>query len=260
MAGGRRVGLAIGRAAVALGVGVLMAGCAGDDHTGAAVQQTGTLGNTAQTRLAAAKERCAEIAERGAHGRVVWPSHSQMTRGNTTPVAAAVTLARHRPGDVVLRGASPGMVKRVWVVSCLFQARLSYSDYEFDVEPAGWQARSTFTSNTAHWTWFVKPKLGGDHTLVIELRPVLELKSRSGHQFDTSLAASDIAEYPVSADVSVPWQERPAELMSEVANDLKVAEGLVKAATGLVVAIGALLAALGIRRLLRRRAAPQASD
>ena len=69
---------------------------------------------------------------------------------------------------------------------------------------------------------------------------------------------SNVQEYETSVHVNVPWSEKPAETMSQVAATLKVAEGLVQAMTLFVAAVVALLAALGIRRHKRKRAGPGA--
>jgi hypothetical protein len=53
--------------------------------------------------------------------------------------------------------------------------------------------------------------------------------------------------------VSVPWTERPAEVMTRTAATLNVAEGMVKALTAVAVALAALATALGALRLRRKR-------
>ena len=178
-----------------------------------------------------------------------------MTRGDSATVTAAVTLDQTVPRDKVLHrpatdvGEEPGIL-----VSCRIQARLSVSQYQFEVNEADWVVRSLLTSNTARWSWYVTPKVGGTHTLVLELRPILTLRETESTTENVSPEASNVQQYETTVHVQVPWNERPQEMMSRLAATFKVAEGLVRAMTLLVLALVALGAALGIRGIRRKRA------
>jgi hypothetical protein len=185
---------------------------------------------------------------------VLYEARKEMTRGDTDTVTAAVTLDQSVPRDKVLHrrddvtAEEPGLV-----VSCRIQARLNASQYQFEVGDKGWVARSLLTTDTAHWSWYVTPKIGGTHTLVLDVRPILTLNNTETEQ--VSAEVSNVQEYETSVHVRVPWTERPQETMSRLAATFKVAEGLVKAITLLMVALVALGAALGIRGRQRKRSA-----
>jgi hypothetical protein len=144
--------------------------------------------------------------------------------------------------------------EQVETVSCLLQARLTASRYEFDINDSGWIDRSLHTSDTASWVWTVTPKVGGDHTLTLFVRPVVKLTE--GPVSATSRAAqADIRDYATDVHVNVPWNKRPEEVMIQIASTLNVAEGLVKALTAVIVAVGALVAVItGLRKRQTRRA------
>jgi hypothetical protein len=199
------------------------------------------------------ERRCERLNRRGGEARVLYEPRKKMTRGDSAAVTAAVTLDRSLPRDEVLRrtGAAeePGVV-----VSCRIEAQLRASEYAFEVSEKGWVERSFLTTNTARWSWYVTPKVGGTHTLVLYVRPIM--KVRPAQPFaDASVdaARSNVQQYEVSVDVNVPWTERPQETMSRLAATFKVAEDLVKAMTAVVVAAAALGAALGVRRRRKKR-------
>jgi hypothetical protein len=182
----------------------------------------------------------------------VYEPRKEMTRGHSDTITAAVTLGRSVPADKVLHriGAAeqPGVV-----VSCRIQARLHSSPYEFKVDSTRWVERSLLTQDTARWLWYVTPKVGGTHTLVLSLRPIVKLQSESSAALvSTSGAESDVQEYEISVHVNVPWMERPQEIMSRLAATLKVAQSLVEALTLLVGALLSLGAVLGIRKRRRK--------
>ena len=185
---------------------------------------------------------------------MLYEARKKMTRGDTDTVTAAVTLDQsvprvkvlHRRDDVTAE--EPGLV-----VSCRIQARLHASHYQFEVGDESWVARSLLTTDTARWSWYVTPKIGGTHTLVLDVRPILTLNNTETEQ--VSAEASNVQEYETSVHVRVPWTERPQETMSRLAATFKVAEGMVRAITLLIVALVALGAALGIRGRQRKRRA-----
>jgi hypothetical protein len=205
--------------------------------------------------LAAYEKRCHRLDMRGANARVVYEARKEMTRGSTTTVVAAVTLngslppsrVLHRPGAA----AEPGIV-----VSCRLQAQLSASKYDFDIDDRGWVERSLLTSDTARWAWQVKPKVGGNHTVFLNVRPIVR-SDKAGYLH--AAEGSDVQQYETSVHVNVPWSERPQELMSRLAATFHVAEGMVKAMVGFVLAVAALLAALGIRRRRNKRLESQSA-
>ncbi|HEX6499841.1 MAG TPA: hypothetical protein VF054_12525 [Micromonosporaceae bacterium] len=209
---------------------------------------------TSLSGLSDYRHRCESLDSSLQQARVVYEPTKTMTRGESAAVAAAVTLNDIAPPEQVLHRAN-AISEPGFLVSCHVQARLRASSYEFDVDQPDWVDRSLLTADTARWSWYVTPKIGGEHTLVLQLRPVVKIRpERSGNESTAADLDASIAEYETSVRVTVPWTERPQETMSRLAATFKVAEGLVKAVTGLVVALGALLAALGVRKRRRRRA------
>jgi hypothetical protein len=212
------------------------------------------------------KRRCHKLDLTGARGRVVYEPHMEMTRGDPDVVRAAVTFDQSTPPDEILRAHAaeePGLV-----VSCHIRAQLSVSEYEFEVNEQGWVERSLLTSATARWHWYVTPKLGGTHDLVLRVHPIMKTRSQdassartirprhsAAQDFDlVSAENANVQEYETRIHVNVPWSERPQEMMSRLAATFKIAEGLVTALTGLVIAVLALGAALGLRKWKRKRA------
>lgn len=201
------------------------------------------------------QRRCERINQRGALAVIVYEARKEMDLGVSETVRAAVTLDQTAPPETVLPGTTAAGESGV-VVSCSLQARLSASRYEFDVEENNWVSRSLYTTDTARWVWRVTPKLGGTRTLSLFVRPIVVLRGNTGNP-DAALAAeSDIREYTTRVHVSVPWNKRPEEVMTQVASLLNVAEGLVQALTVLVIALAGLGAALGYRRRKRRTQNP----
>jgi hypothetical protein len=181
-----------------------------------------------------------------------------MTRGRSATVQAAVTLGQTVPANRVLhqKGAigRPGLL-----VSCRVEAKLSASRYDFGVDPTNWVSRSFLSSDTEHWLWYVTPKIGGVHTVVLYVRPIVSVRRlRSGAAESTLAANSDVQQYEISVRVHVPWTQRPQEMMSRLAATFKVAQSLVEAVSGLIAALLALAGAVGIRR--RRGERPPAKS
>jgi hypothetical protein len=102
--------------------------------------------------------------------------------------------------------------------------------------------------NTAQWTWYVGPKIGGNQTLLLDVRPIVKIRRPGEQDSFASAESANIQTYPIKVHVDVPWTERPAELMSRLADTFKVAQGLIEAMTGVLTALLALAAVLGIRR------------
>jgi hypothetical protein len=168
-----------------------------------------------------------------------------MTRGDAEPVTAAVTLDQSLPPSEVLE-TEGGVEASGIVVTCVVEARLDSSSDEFEIEPTrDWIRRSFETESTRRWTWFVTPKIGGTQAIVLYLRPIVSV---AGETQERLASSSNVKELETTVDVSVPWTERPAEVMTRIASTANVAVEMVTALTVLVGAIGALLAALGIKR------------
>jgi hypothetical protein len=204
------------------------------------------------------ERRCERINRRGALAQVVYEESKEMKVGDSDVVRAAVTLDQAAPPDEVLprtdAAGEPGVV-----VSCRMQARLVGSEYEFEVNDSAWIERSLLTDE-ARWDWIVTPKLGGDQTLTLQMRPIVMQRPEGGGS-DLALARdSNVRSYTTNVHVDVPWTERPATVMTQTASLLNVSESLVKALTGLIVALTALWAAVRVvfPRLRRRhRAEPE---
>jgi hypothetical protein len=203
--------------------------------------------------LGAYRRRCRDLDLHGAKARVLYEAREELTRGDSGTIVAAVTLDGSIPREKVLhRNDDLTAEESGLVVSCRVEARLNASHYQFDVSETGWVARSLLSTNVARWSWYVTPKLGGTHTLVLDLRPILTMSNAETHE--VSAETANVQQFETRVHVSVPWTERPQETMARLASTLKVAEGLVKAMTLLALALVALGAALGIRRRKTRRA------
>jgi hypothetical protein len=200
------------------------------------------------------KRRCEQLDLKGARARVLYEAKTDMRRGDSETVTAAVTLNQSAPPEKVLH--RPRATEELGVVvSCQIEARLSSSPYQFDVNPTGWVTRSLLTTDTARWTWYATPKIGGTHTLVLSLRPIVRVQQPASTTPISVSAQSDVQQYETEVHVNVPWNERPQETMTRLAATFGVAQTLIEAMTAFVVALVALGTALGIRRHRRKRAA-----
>jgi hypothetical protein len=205
--------------------------------------------------LSAYRERCKNLNLDGGDARIVFERRLRMQRGDAETVTAAVTLNLTAPPETILRrvGAQdePGLV-----VSCNVSARLVASKYEFKVDETRWITRSLLTADTARWSWFVTPKIGGDHEIRLEFRPILAARPEDPADIESAQAEDfDIRPVDISVHVDVAWDEWLNEQMSRLARTFKTGEGMVKAMTVLVVALTALGAALGIKRKKNKRSA-----
>jgi hypothetical protein len=229
-----------------------------NDHRYDGVPRQGEAAPPSWAGLGAYRRRCRDLDLHGANARVLYEAREELTRGDSGTIVAAVTLDGSIPREKVLHrkddltAEEPGLV-----VSCRVEARLNASHDQFDVSETGWVARSLLSTNVARWSWYVTPKLGGTHTLVLDLRPILKMSNAETHE--VSAETANVQQFETRVHVSVPWTERPQETMARLASTLKVAEGLVKAMTLLTLALVALGAALGIRRKKTRRATAQGS-
>jgi len=203
--------------------------------------------------LSAYSHRCSQINLNGAKARVVYKPSQEMTRGDTATVTAAVTLDRNMSPSRVLESVGAVAAPAI-VVSCAIEAQLSASLYDFNLSEHEWVPRSFLTSDTARWTWYVGPKIGGTQTLVLDVRPIVRLHHVDEPEASDIVEKADVQSYTITVQVRVPWTERPAEIMSRLAGTFKVAQGLVEGITGLFLALVALGAAVGIRRSKAKRA------
>ena len=93
------------------------------------------------------------------------------------------------------------------------------------IAPTGWVERSVLTTETARWSWYVTPKLGGSHTLVLALRPIVVTAnvSASGVESARRAESSDVQQYETRVNVKVPVSERSQGILSTVAKMSRVA-------------------------------------
>ncbi len=237
-----------------IGCALAVGGCGSSSSSGPPQEQLAPR----YAGLGTYKHRCNEITTRGAIAQVVYEPSQNMTRGDTATVTAAVTLNRSVLPNRVLQ-SSGAVAAPAIVVSCVIEAQLSGSGYDFNVDNRAWVPRSFLTADTARWTWYVGPKIGGTQTLVLNVRPIVNIHTtRSSSSFVTAETA-DVQQYPIKVHVNVPWTERPAEVMSRLAATFKVAQGLVEATTALLVAVSALLGFVLHKRSRSKRAASAAN-
>lgn len=179
-----------------------------------------------------------------------------MTRGDSTSVTAAASVDFALPPREVLPGSGTTESKGI-ILTCTIEARLNASPWDLNISNTGWMSASFLTSETVTWTWYVSPKVGGTQTLILSVKPFVK---ESGSAEPTP-EQYDVANYTITAHVHVPWTQVPAEIMSSIAANLKIADGLVKAATTLVLAVLALLTATGLKkRRKKKRAGPSHSE
>jgi hypothetical protein len=57
--------------------------------------------------------------------------------------------------------------------------------------------------------------LGGDHTLTVSLRPIVRQRPESGESEAALAAVENIREYTTRVHVSVPWNKRAEEMMTQ---------------------------------------------
>ncbi|MFK5635982.1 hypothetical protein ACI3EQ_15510 [Ornithinimicrobium sp. LYQ103] len=184
--------------------------------------------------------------------RVIFEPTVKMTSGESSVVAFAVTLDQTTPADEILQRPGP-QEEFGYRVSCRVQALLEGSPYEFEISEGDWVDRSFVTTDTARWSWYVTPKIGGDSTLVTRIRPILHIEDLDAGFVTEEDLDSSIKEFETRVSVTVPWTERPQEMLSRLAKTLQIAEGFVKALTGVVLAVGGLFAALGIKKYVSRK-------
>ena len=200
--------------------------------------------------LAAYKKRCEKIDTSGAWAHVVYKPNVRMTRGDSTMVTAAVTVDYTLPPAEVLPGPGSVSSPRKTLVSCIVEAQLSGSSWDFNIDNTRWVQGSFYTADTVSWSWYVGPKLGGTHILTLRVKPFVD-RAQAGSV--PTASGSDVVPFFIRAHVNVPWREFPAVVMSSLAANFKVAQGLIESLTGLILALGGLGTALHIKRRRARR-------
>jgi hypothetical protein len=166
-----------------------------------------------------------------------------MHYGNSQPITATVALVNTKiPPPKALD--TQGKIAGPLLVSCVIEAELRAAKAEFDIEPQSWQLRSLHTSDTARWTWFVTPKLGGRQELELAFRPVIAVKVEQERENADPLPREEMASehtYPIMVNVAVPRDQWMAEKFDRVTVLFKSAAGMITAFTLLVAAFIALL-------------------
>lgn len=203
--------------------------------------------------------RCRQATTAIVRANVVFDPEMRMTRGSSFTVKAIVTLKTQLPPDEVLPGRAA--TSAPLYVACEVEGSLSGDSEEFGIQPAGWQSRSLVGGQDADWTWLVKPKVGGTHSLVMALRPVVKISEGSGALQTRTLTT---ASFESTVHVRVPTDQAIADAAARAKVMFDSLSALVKALTVLVLAITAFAGALGIRGLIRwirerrRRESPRA--
>lgn len=189
---------------------------------------------------------CLEMTKRGAWAKVHWTRSKDMTRGDADPITAGVTLLNRVPRQAELKEVGAPDTP-VLVVSCRLRARIDGSSSDFDLAPKGWIERSLYGANDAEWSWSVKPKIGGTHTVTVWIHPLVTAHTSRERASSEDVLAEAAREQPyyTKVHVTVPTDEWLQDRMAIWAKDLNVAEGLVKAASALAAAVLAFLAVFG---------------
>lgn len=185
------------------------------------------------------KKKCQQLNKDLAPANVVFKPTEHMRRGNSQTIEAAITLRTELPPPQVLE--TTGAIARKLLVSCVIEAELLAAEAEFDVQPQGWQSESLLTSSTAHWTWFVTPKRGGAHELILAFRPVIAVEDDPGSSQPLPPVQASTQPYRIMVDVSVPPDQWIADKLDRATALFESAKTMVVALTALVVATVALL-------------------
>lgn len=186
------------------------------------------------------KERCQRLNQSFEPANVIYNPTEGMRRENSKIIEAAVTLRTELPPQEILK--TKEAVAEELLVSCVIEAELRADEAEFGIQPQGWKSQSLLTSETARWTWFVTPKRGGKHELVLAFRPVIAVADKSETSRELLGVEASTQPYRIMVDVSVPGDQWVADKFDRATALLKSAEGMVTAFAALAVAIIALLA------------------
>jgi len=199
-------------------------------------------------------ERCHHLNRDFEEANIVYSTTGRMRRADAQIIEAAATLRTELPPQEILE-SEDAIGSRVRV-SCEVEAELRGAEADFDIQQPGWQKRSLLTSPTARWTWSVKPKRGGDHELVLAVRPVIVLEDEMGNPLPHRDLETSAQTYRIMLDVSVPADQWLAAGFDRVTS-------LLTSARGMILAFSALAAAIyGLRFAIRRKRAksPPTSD
>lgn len=192
------------------------------------------------------QKKCEHLNQNFQPANVVYHPTERMRRGTSKAIEAAVTLRIELPPQEVLE-TSEAVARRL-LVSCVIEAELRAAEAEFDIQPQGWRSESLLTSSTAYWTWFVTPKQGGTHELILAFRPVITVEDQTEKSSLSSYPPASTQPYRITVDVSVPPDQW-------VADKLDRTTALIKSATGTTVALTALVAAIIALLAIRQRRA-----
>jgi len=176
---------------------------------------------------------------------IVYNDTESMRRADAHIIEAAATLRTKVPPQEILE--SKGAVGSRVRVSCKVEAELRGGESDFDIQQSGWQRRSLLTSPTARWTWSVTPKRGGDHELVLAVRPVISLEDEMSKALPPQDLEASTQIYRIMVDVSVPADQWLAEAFDRLTSLLTSARGMILAISVLAVAI------YGLRATVRRK-------
>ena len=190
-------------------------------------------------------EACRRLNRDLEEANVVYKDTESMRRADAHIIEAAATLRTKVPPQEILE--SEGAVGSRVRVSCKVEAELRGAESDFDIQQSGWQRRSLLTSPTARWTWSVTPKRGGDHELVLAVRPVISLEDEMSKALPPQDLEASAQIYRIMVDVSVPADQWLAEAFDRLTSLLTSARGMILAISVLAVAI------YGLRATVRRK-------
>jgi hypothetical protein len=202
-------------------------------------------------RLKDFRRRCEDSDANGIAARIDHVPKTEMTRGVASTITGAATVDLTTPPAEILDADEPVLGDRV-IASCDISARLRVPP-EFDLDDREWIQRSFLTHDTVRWTWYVTPRTVGRHEIVMEVKPVVSLRSGSVTTVADPKARRDVETYSTVVDVKVSAVERSDDIMSRLARTLNVARGLVQAMTALIGALVLLAATVGGLRRRRKK-------
>jgi hypothetical protein len=219
------------------------------------------------------RQACQELEQRFQPANVVYNPELDMAQGDAAVVdAAAVILDTTLPPEELLRTAG-GTAEPVRV-SCRVQAQLRGASEEFLVDPEGWESQDFYPATTVSWSWFVKPRVPGDHELLLDVKPVVAVNGivdtsdplyRSpAPQTKTFVTSVHVTPDPnASATPPVAPPASAALTTSTSASPNPTSEpgwtGRINGWTAFLLALGGLLAALATLKVAVMALAPKRS-
>jgi hypothetical protein len=204
-------------------------------------------------------EKCLQTTRTFLRAQVIYDSRMEMALDEPKPVTAVVTLNKSAAPREVLPGR-PGATARPILATCEVQARLRADREDFGVDPDSWAPRTLLEGQDARWTWLVRPKRGGSHTIVLELQPVVKITDENTKQ--TSAQSFTTESFESTVRVKVPPDVGASSFFSRIAGVFNDAGAAGQALLGLLVTAAALLGWLtkGRKWWRRRRGGPVPSD